>query len=119
MPSTSRVVQAAPGPDADEDRGGALLHQREGRLGVGRVADSDGDRHEPGEIGQRQRVVAGREVAGRRDLALDEEQVGAVLGAEGAEAAGGAGRGGNGRLRAGGVDLLDPAGDQLVPDRRL
>ena len=51
-------------PDPDEDGRGPLLHQRERRLGVGRVADGDGDRHEPGEVVERQRVVAGRQVAG-------------------------------------------------------
>ena len=105
-------MHAAPGPDADEDRRGALLHQRERGLGVGRVADRDRDRHEPGELVERERVVAGREMAGARDLALDEEQVGAVLGAERPEPARGAGRRGHRGLRAGGVDLVDPARDR-------
>ena len=52
----------------------------------GRVADGDGDGHEARELGQRERLVAGREVARRRDLRLDEEQVRAVLGAERAQA---------------------------------
>ena len=106
-------------PDPDEDRGGALLHQREGGLGVGRVADRDRDRHVAGELGERERVVFGREVAGGRDLALDQEEVRAVLGAERPEPAGGARRGGDGGPRAGGVDLVEPAGDQLLADGRL
>ena len=44
--------------DADEDRRGALVHQREGGLGVGRVADRDRDGHVARELGERQRVVA-------------------------------------------------------------
>jgi hypothetical protein len=56
-------------------------------------------------------------VAGARHLRLDEEQVGAVLRAEGAEAAGG-GRGGrDGDLRACRADFLDPAGDQVLANR--
>ena len=66
-------------PDADEDRCRALLHQRERRLGIRRIADRDRDRHVAREVLERQRVVAGREMASARDLALDEEQVGAVL----------------------------------------
>ena len=56
-------------------------------------------------------------MAGARDLALDEEQVGAVLGAEGAEPARRSGRRGDRGLRARGVDLLDATGDQVLADR--
>src|SRR6476469_9164362 len=77
------------GTDTDEHGCRALLHQRVGRVAVGRVADRDRDRHEPGELVERERVVAGRKMAGARDLALDEEQVRAVLGAERPEPPGG------------------------------
>ena len=117
IPRTSRVVHAAPGPDPDEDRRGALLHQREGRLGIGRVADGDRDRHVPGEVRERQRVVLGREVAGGRHLALDQEEVRAVLRAERPEPAGGARRGGDRGAGPGGVDLVEPARDELLADR--
>jgi hypothetical protein len=106
------------GADADEDRGGPLLHQQVRRLGVRRVADRHGDRHEPREVGQLERLVAGGQVARRRDLRLDEEQVRAVLGAERPEPAGDARGRGHGRLRTRGVELLDPAGDQVLADRR-
>ena len=82
MPSTSRVVQAAPGPDTHEDGRDALAHQLVGRVVRGRVADRDGDAHEPRELGQLERLVARGEVARGRDLRLDQEQVRAVLGAE-------------------------------------
>ena len=119
MPRTSRVVQAAPGPDADEDGRRALLHQREGGLGVGRVADRDRDRHVAGELVERQRVVLGGEVAGGRHLALDEEEVGAVLGAERPEPTRRAGRRRDRRLRPRGMDLVEPAGDEVLADRLL
>ena len=84
--------------DAHEDRRRTLLHEGEGGLGVGGVADRDRDRHQARELGERERLVAGREVAGRADLALDEEQVRAVLGAQRAEARATAGcRGEDGR----------------------
>ena len=108
-----------PGPDADEDRRGALLHERERGLRVGRVADRDRDRHVAGERLERQRVVLGREVAGRRHLALDEEQVRAVLGAERPEAARGGGRRGDRGLRTRGMDLIEPPRDELLADRLL
>ena len=107
------------GPDTDEDRRRALLHEGEGRLGVRRVADRDRDRHVAGEVLERQRVVVRGQVAGAADLALDEEQVGAVLGTERAEAAGGAGRGGHGGLAPGGVDGRQPGGDEVLADRLL
>jgi hypothetical protein len=74
-----------------------LLHELVRRLGGRGIADGHGDRHEPRELGERQRVVAGREVTRRRNLALDEEQVGTMLGAERPEPARSGGRGGNGR----------------------
>ena len=43
-PSTPRVVQAAPGPDADEDAGGAGAHQVQRRLVGGAAADDHGHR---------------------------------------------------------------------------
>ena len=42
-----------------------------------------------------------------------------MLGAERPEPAGGAGRRGDGGLRAGGVDLVEPAGDEVLADRLL
>ena len=112
-------MHARAGTHAHEDRGRALLHEEERRLRVRRVAHRDGDRHGPGELLERQRLVAGREVTGRRDLRLDEEQVRAVLGAERAVGAGDARRGRERGLRARGVELVDPAGDELLADRRL
>ena len=105
--------------DADEHGRGALLHQGEGGLGVGRVADRDRDRHVAGELGERQRVVLGGDVPRRRHLALDEEQVGAVLGAERAEPPGDARRGRDRGLRARRVDRLDAVGDEVLADRLL
>ena len=118
MPRTSRVVQAAPGPHAHEDRRDALLHQRERRLRGGGVADGDRDRHEPREVGQLERVVADREVAGRRNLRLDEEQVRAVLGAERPEPAGGGRRGGHGRRDPAAWISSIRRADEVVADRR-
>ena len=105
------------GTDADEDRRGALVHQREGGLRVGRVPDRDGDRHVPGELRERERVVFGGEVAGRRDLALDEEQIGPVFSAERPEPPGRPRRRSDRRLRPGRVDLVETPNDQLLADR--
>ena len=103
-------------PDPDEDRRGALLHQREGRLGIGRVADRHRDRHVPGEIGERERVVVGGEVAGARHLALDQEEVGAVLGAERPEAPRAPGSRATAAL-TGRVDFRRAERDQVLTDR--
>ncbi len=56
-------------------------------------------------------------MAGAGDLALDEEQVRAMLGAERPEPPGGARGRGHRDLRSGLVDLRDAAGDQVVTDR--
>ncbi len=105
------------GPDPDEHGGRALLHQRERGLGVGRVADRDRDGHVANEGFERERVVLGGQVAGAADLALDEEQVGAVLGAERPERASRARGRGDRRLRARGVDLVESPGDEVLAHR--
>ena len=117
-PDAQHLTGRACGARADthEDGGCALLHEQVGRLGVGRVADGDRDRHEPREVKERQWLVAGREVAGRRDLRLEEEQVRALLRAERAVAAGDTRRRGERSRGACGVQLLDPAGDQRLAD---
>ena len=69
MPSTSRVVHAAPGPTPTKMAAIPCPMSCEGRLERGRVADGDGDGHEAGELAQLERVVPGREVARRADLA--------------------------------------------------
>ena len=43
MPSTPRVVHAAPGPDADEHAGRAGAHQVQAGVVGGAAADDDGD----------------------------------------------------------------------------
>ena len=105
------------GAHPDEDRGGALLHQLEGCFRAGRVADGDGDGHEAGELFERQRVVAARQVPRAADLALDEEQVRAVLRAERPEPASRGRRRRYRRARSGAVDLLDTARNELLADR--
>ena len=57
-------------PDADEDRRRALLHEQERGLGVGRVADRDRDRHEAGEVLERERARS-RWPGGGRDETCD------------------------------------------------
>ena len=100
-------------PHADEDRSQALPHELERGLVGGRVADRDGDGHQPRELGQRERVIARRERARRRHLGLDEEQSAPCSAQNGPNRPGG-GRGRrHDRRRAGGVDLVDPARDQV------
>ena len=104
--------------DADEHGGGALLHQREGGLGVGRVADRDRDRHVARELGERQRVVLGGEVAGADETWLWTRKRSAPCSAQN----------GPNRRAAPGVAAtaafepaawisLEPAGDELLADR--
>ena len=117
-PDAEHLARRARGarPDPHEHGGGTLFHEREGCVRVRRVADRDRDGHVAGELGERQRVVLARDVAGRRDLALHEEEVGTVLRAEWSEAA----RDGRGRrdrrFRARRMDRLDPRRDQVLAD---
>ncbi len=75
MPSTSRVVQAAPGPMPTRIAGRALGHELGGGLAAHRVADQDRQMQRPGQVGEGQDPAGGRDVLGARDLGLDDEDV--------------------------------------------
>ena len=117
MPSTSRVVQAAPGPTPTKTAAAPCSMRAKAASAWVVLPTATG-------IGMRRvnsaRLSASYWVARWRallDLALDEEEVGAVLGAEARRCGGRPPGARDSRPRAGGVDLGDPAGDQLLADR--
>ena len=63
MPRTSRVVHAAPGPTPTKTAAAPCSMSANAASAVRRIAHGHGDRHEPGELLERERVVARREVA--------------------------------------------------------
>ena len=79
MPSTSRLVQAAPGPTPTSTAGDAGPHQLERRREADGVADDDGDVDLLEELVEAQALDAVRFVARGRDGALDDEDVDAGL----------------------------------------
>ena len=69
------MVQAWPGPDADEDAGGTGAHEVQRRLVAGAAADDDRDVELADEALEVERLDRLGDVLGRHDRALDDEQV--------------------------------------------
>ena len=71
MPSTSRLVQAAPGPDADQQAGDAGLHQLERRREADAVADHDRDAHARDRSGRSRAAASPSCERKRREVTVD------------------------------------------------
>jgi hypothetical protein len=117
MPSTPRLVQALPGPDADEHAGGARAHEVEGGLVAGAAPDDDGDVELAHEALEVERLARARHVLGGDDRPLDHEQV--ELGGEDLLGPGGGALGRDARAGddAGVLDLADAGADELGLER--
>ncbi len=116
-PSTPRVVQAAPGPDADEHAGGAGAHQVQRRLVARAAADDRRDRLARDELLEVERLDHRRDVLGGDDRALDDEDVEPRLERDRVVLAHPLRRERGGGEHARGLDLLDALRDQLGLDR--
>ena len=82
MPSTSRVVQAAPGPTPTKMPAAPWCMSWYAASPLTVLPTRTGSFSAAGEVGQRQHPGRGRDVPGDCDLRLDEEEVGAGLGGE-------------------------------------
>ena len=71
------MVQARPGPDADQQARDAGLHELEGHRVGHAVAHDDGDLHLLAELGDVEGLVLGGLVADRGHGGLDDEEVAA------------------------------------------
>ena len=117
-PTTSRVVQACAGADADEDAVDAGFHEGKGNGIADAVADDDGYADLLAEFVELEAAVAAGGVLGGGDGGLDEEDVGPGLDGDGGQGFGVVGGDGDGATGAGGFYFLDALGHEVGLDGR-